>query len=320
MSPSDPPPDSTAPNGNPRTNRLLVAGLLAFVILLLAVIVERDRIRTHWWAHRLAAAETLHERAYYLACLASVGNAAQGAVDRLLKDPRPDLQMLAIPASQGMPADLRLDAVLKALMSSDDAEVRHSAATAAAFMNCDAGLRFLIDQSERRDPRIASAAVAGLARVAEPEAVSAICRAMARQNSPAVRAQAIEALSQQLSEAPAAECDPLTALVAALDDYDAFTGLLALELEMQHASEAVAGAGNPVSGPKWSARAGSSPRTVASVAAQLLSTLTGQSIEPSASLDAKAKAELVRECRRLIARRDPAAVHLSLPPGTQPPP
>jgi hypothetical protein len=172
-------------------------------------------------------------------------------------------------------------------------------------------------QADSDDAGTAACATAALARVAKPEALKAICRACGHWNA-FVRAQALESLavwSMAGTEAYQADltagddgCDPCGVLVGHLTDQETFVGRLALEEEID-AVKVVASAwpheGRP--GIHSSAPAGqptsrtAAPRTVSTVAADWLSKLTAEAIQPENPPTPAQQAEVADRCRQRLA-------------------
>jgi hypothetical protein len=304
------------------------------IVLLLCLfglaMLYRNNLRAHWWATRLAAAEDLQSRAYYVASLTAVGDAACGAIHRLAKDPRPEVRSLAIPAMIRLSEKSRL-AELDGLLGDADADVRESAATALAFMDADGAARLLIEHAESPQPPAAAACVAALGRLSSPEALAALCKTAASHSDPLVRAQAVESLVACVTIAALGEPgevspfrssrDPILVLVLALGDQAIFTGHLALERQIATVSTAVSSKAPPSrdkiarfhqDSPPLLAPA--APRSVAEIAAHWLSSLTGRQITP-ADLGSAGPAELADQCRRWIAERHQASRPADAPAG-----
>ncbi len=280
------------------------------VVLFVLVIAKRDTIRAYWWVHRLRDSAALADRAYYVACLASVGDSAAGALNGLVSDDRAENRALVIPASQGMSRHQRMG-VLARLLGDDDGDVRQSAATALAFSKV--GDFILISQSHSKDAKIATAAIGGLARMNSIESCVALCEAAVKNTNPWVRAQAVESLGQQLSSNHSdlktlifadehGDINPLTALVSALSDSGEFSGTLALESEIAAVTRAVtASKGIPTTAASTPARP--ADRTVAQIAAQTLSSLCGRTVQPGRNRTVEEKRALVQQCRESMVEQ-----------------
>jgi HEAT repeat protein len=289
-----------------------------------------NNLRAHWWATRLAAAEDLKSRAYYVASLTAVGDAACGAIHRLAKDPRPEVRSLAIPAMIRLSEKSRL-IELSGLLADADADVRESAATALAFMGADAATRLLIEHAESPQGSSAAACVAALGRLSSPDALAAVCKAAASHADPFVRAQAVESLAACATIASLGDqdgappfrssSDPILVLVSALGDRAIFTGHLALERQIATVSTAMSSKAAPSREKIAKFRlestpppAPAAPRTVAEIAASWLSSLTGRQIAP-ADLGDSGPAELADQCRRWIAERRQTSRPADAPAG-----
>lgn len=282
------------------------------VFLFAMVVVQRQRILAQWWVHRLKETTDAAEQAYYVACLASVGDDGAGAIEKLGQYPRSEIRALVIPASQGL-SDGRRFSLLRVRLGDSDYDVRLSAATALAFLNYDPTHSFLIGQMNSPAPEIVTAAASGLARVSTPDAVAALCEAASRHWNAWVRAQAIESLGQQfVSDASAAltsrpaddeeDCDPVAALVKALSDQGLFSRRLALEAEIDGVARALTASRGIPAEPATS-RSTDGRRSVAQVAAGTLTTLTGHTLAPQAEMSGEEQTLLAQQCRRWIAER-----------------
>jgi hypothetical protein len=303
---------SSAPQSKPR-QRWPAVVILVLIVLFILVLAERRRILAHWWVWRLHATTSLAERSYYVTCLVSVGDAADGALGQLAADDRVDFRSLAIPASQGL-SMTRRSLLLQRCMSDSDCDIRVSAATALAFTNSASALRLLMATAGSDKPDAVTAAVAGLARVDSTEAIDALCNAVHHPN-PWVRAQAVESFGQQIVTIPphsstsrpsveATSCDPLEALVGALVDHATFTGCLALERQIEAAASAVmVKKGVRVASP--TNLSAETQRTVDQIAATTLRELTGHAVEPRDTLSPQEKEALVQQCRQWMTGRRP---------------
>jgi len=282
--------------------------LAAMVVAFLIVVVQRDNIRARYWAHQLKQTDDLAEQAYYIACLTSVGDSAAESVESLVWDSRKEIRMLAIPASKGLTPRIRHEFVLNMLLIAEDDELQASAATAIALSHWEPGEQFLIAVSQSPEESTACAAAGGLSRIDSAAAADALCSIIQTNKSPKVRAQAVESLAAHLQPSldnPGAitgKFDPITVMVQALRDSGEFTGKLAAEREIDTVSTAVTarkGLRVATSGPCAAAA-----RTVASVAACVLTDLTGEAIE-AIPADFAAQSRLVDRCKSLIAQRHP---------------
>jgi HEAT repeat protein len=275
------------------------------------VVVQRHRILAQWWVHQLRQTTDAKEQAYYVACLAGIGDDAAGAIAKLGQEPQGSLRALIIPASQGLSGRRRFE-LLRQRLNDRDFDIRLSTATALAFLDYDFTHSFLISQMNSPAPEIVTAAAAGLARVDSADAVQTLCETLSAHLNSWVRAQAIESLGQQLFSKPALAltpdspgneeaCDPVAALVRALFDQDQFFRRLALETEIAQVSRSVtASKGLPVE------PAASQPRNrraVADIAAATLSDLTGHSIAPQTRMSVEEERRLVQQCKTWLSER-----------------
>jgi len=285
---------------------LLVTGLAVLVY-------ERNRLRAHWWAHRLVQTEDLAERGYYMASLAAVGNDAAGALDALSRNADPDVRSLAVFGLKRLPEATALEE-LGRLLNDPNADVRESAALALFFMPSDRAKDVLRRRAESQEPG-AAAAVAVLGRSDSPADAALLCRILNGHHSPAVRAQAAESLAARLQEDARAatsqsssglaqKCDPFLALVRALADDSPFSGELSLEREIAAAASFAQRRGVPLEnrGP-GSVHSSRPQRTVADIAARGLSSLTGRTVIPQADRSARQQAVIADQCRRWFFQR-----------------
>lgn len=306
-----PPPHSSVPkqpiqsSGYSARFYLIIA---AMVVAFLVVVLQRNSIRARYWAYQLKQTDDLADQAYYIACLTSVGDAAAQSVEALVGDPRIEIRMLAIPASQGLTPRIRHELVLYALLLDEDEELQASAATAIALSHWAPGEQSLIAFAQTPSDSTACAAAYGLSRINSATAADALCSIIQTHKSPKARAQAVESLTAHLQpsldnqNALTGELDPISVMVQALSDSGEFAGKLAAEREIETVSSAVtARKGLRVAGSGPSA---SAARSVASVAAGVLTDLTGETIEPIPA-DFAAPSQLVERCKSLIAQRRP---------------
>ncbi len=304
----------------------IMLGLFAFVVL------QRDRLRAHYWAYRLVRADDLPQRAQYLNGLLSLGGSAAGAVEGLAEHESPDVRLLALAALRAMP-EKTTNEIAGRLVFDPDREVREAAALTLAFSDSKAALRALYLWARSQPDETAAAAVAALARCAQLKAAETLCGVLSEHPSPLVRAQAAESLAEWLggldgeSDAIASlvpQHDPFRTLVEALSDEATFDGLLALERDIAaaaafvqqqgYALDAEAGKGTqpaPSSGTHTGGAtgfrfsSGEQPqlRRVGDVAAEGLARLTGEKINPTAESPVDDPAAFAEHCRgRFVAR------------------
>ncbi len=303
----------------------------ALVCLFAVALWQRNRIRAHWWASRLArtSAADPAAQARYLSSLAAVGADATGAVGRLARHERPEVRALAIVVLARLPGPGALSA-LGRLLFDDDPDLAESAALSLAFMGGRPSRRLLFEAVGSDRPQGAAAAAAALSRVAAPEALTVLADAVVSHPHARVRAQAVESLAAWLLSAPgpiaslpssgpsngtatsgSAMLDStgglnsvmvgaIDALVTALCDRATFAGRLSLEREIDAAQGIMAG---PPGMPRVKTRPAPGVRRVCDVAATGLTRLTGRPIDARAATTATARAELTIRCRRWLAER-----------------
>lgn len=326
---------STAEPGRARPTRGVWRARLAvgaLVCLFAVAFWQRNRIRAHWWASRLArtSAADPAAQARYLSSLAAVGADATGAVGRLARHERPEVRALAIVVLARLPGPGALSA-LGRLVFDDDLDLAESAALSLAFMDGRPSRRLLFEAVGSDRPQGAAAAAAALSRVAAPEALTVLADAVVTHPHARVRAQAVESLAAWLLSAPgpiasrpssgpsngtatsgSAMLDStgalnsvdmvgsIDALVAALCDRATFSGRLSLEREIDAAQGIMAG---PPGMPRVKTSPAPGVRRVCDVAATGLTRLTGRPIDARAATTATARAELAARCRRWLAER-----------------
>jgi len=273
-----------------RSPRWFVVAVVLMLIAFGVVVWQRNVIRAHWWATRLAAIEDLgapDAAAWrsYLAAIADIGSEGAGAARRLARHERPHIRLLAVHLL-GRLAPAQGVENLARLLRDSDRGVREAAALALAFCGAPPCSDALIVASRDASGDVAAAALSGLARCSDDASWAAICTAARQHASPLARAQAAEAILQRLHGGPesavgalnARPCAPFEVLVALLADEACFEGRLALEREIDRVSAAVAR--RPEAGLRSVLHVTSRPtmRAVAEIAADGLSQLTGRAI------------------------------------------
>ncbi len=281
--------------------------LLAMAALFLLTVLERNRIRAHWWVMRLAESGQVDDRAYYINSLLAVGDSASGAVRRLARNERADLRALAVLATARLPAPIRLGE-LSRLMADEDREVGESAALALALSECEEAVRLLVEGVGSAHEGRATCAAAALSRIDSPSACVALCQAASGHPSALVRAQAIESVGLRLTNreelAPVtATCDPVRVLVLALRDEAAFSGSLSFERQVAGAMARLPGTGTIEDAHMKEDSREATERCVADVAADYLGKLTGKRIERDTERMPAAMEAYVGQCRAWIRER-----------------
>lgn len=278
----DPPPATraTAPSGLPfKVCIVLLLGLFGLSML------QRNRIRAHWWAYRLARTDDAAEQAYYVAALSAVGEHAGGAARRLARHPRPDVRSCAVAVLGRLPAESALPALIE-LMGDPDRDIRESAALTLAFADTPEAESALVDGALRPDPSTAAAAAAALGRMARSTAQTRLCAVLRTHPDAHVRAQAAESLGDSIAaggipsplqtsgDTSKPEADAILTLVHALSDRVEFDGTLAAERQMAEVARHLTRSTTLPVRPGRPAAPGQR-RTVADIAAQTLNRLTG---------------------------------------------
>jgi hypothetical protein len=279
--------------------------IAVIAIICILAVIERDRVRAHWWAWRLAQTTDIRQRDYLLACLTSVGEASAGALNNLAGNSDASLRLIAVFGLCKIPPALAIPG-LSSLLSDQAIEVRLQAATSLAFFDTPAAIETLYRAAKSESADEAGAAVAGLARVPAPLALPALCDASRTSKSPYVRAQTIESMGELLTSEdgqPSPGCDPLMQLIECLSDQGKFDGYLALELEVSKATKAASkSAPTSLKGPATSDTP-PSDRTVRQIAATILQQATGVPIRADANRTESERAELATRCRAALRQR-----------------
>ncbi len=185
-----------------RRGRIWTAvAIIALVLLWAVVMFFRMEIRAHWWAYRLTRVESDHERNYYLACLAAVGNKSLGAVDRLLQNPRPEVREMGVIILEHCTPGVA-DKRLVALLSDENEDVAIRAALALASReDVSSLLRTLRDCLLEHPGGPDRHAAVALQRIGGAEAEQALLDALPHATDPNLRAQIIDSLGMLGSEA-----------------------------------------------------------------------------------------------------------------------
>jgi len=245
-----------------------------------AVLIYRNRIRSEWWAHKLADATVPADQSYYVSCLSACGDDAMPAIRRLIRDPSPEVRALALVLLGHRPIETIVRDI-PPLLHDPDRDIRESAGTTLAFTATPAAIALLRDTAVAPNENVACSALAALGRTSDPAAMATLCDALARRPQAMVRAQAAESLAEMILPTPGAappfeiptkDCDPVALLIHALGDTGPFDGILSTERQIDRIAAHVARqTTQPVSG-----RADRPiSRTVAMVAATALTRLTG---------------------------------------------
>ncbi len=287
------------------------------IVLLLALftltILQRNPIRSYWWAYRLTRTEDGVERAYFLASLSAVGEDATGPIAGLSRNEYSDIRLLSIGLLQSLPHQGGFERLAQ-LLGDEDADVRESAALAIAFMATDTAAEALCEAVDSENVNRAAAAALALGRIDAPRARRSLCKAIVDHPSPRVRAQATESLAGHLltpqnrnatAQTETAEFEPhiFRALVQALADQATFAGRLGIERSIDSARTFARQAGNPLS-TRPSTSTSPRVRCVADIAARYLSSLTGQAITPMVDLTPTEQAVFADRCNRWYRQRE----------------
>ncbi len=293
--------------------------LVALVAMFALVLIERNQIRSHWWAWRLQGATDLATQGYYLASLAGVGDAAFGAVSHLARSDRSDVRGFAVYALQKMPPE-SASVELGRLLTDTELDVREAAATALVFAEHDSTTQMLIHAAGSVNADEAAAAVAALGRINSESSLSAICYAARSHRSALVRAQALEAITDQLitsveappTSRPSSGCPMIYTLIDALPDDARFQGLLSLERQKRSAAQFLGSriATKPVEDQLPADRA------VGTIAAAFLTEISGEAVNGPCPVDPILRQRLWNNCFLGLVGRKDAVPALAAPHGT----
>ncbi len=225
LSPAELPARTRAIDNNRRANHRTMIVIALMVIAWLVVVLGRNTIRAHWWAHQLSRARNLETRMAYFHRLAGLGGPAFGAASSMFRSNDAAVRGFAVAIANHVETDAADDLLFDAL-SDPDPNVRRTATIGLSVRTCHASdvdrLRTTVTHG---DPPSAPAAVVVLAHAASDsdrpirgDALAALIDALDRRFTPAVRAQA----AQSLGTLEAA--DAIDALIDCLNDDTLFTG------------------------------------------------------------------------------------------------
>jgi len=171
--------------------------IAALVVLWAVAMLFRWEIRARWWGHRMAHADSPASRAYYFACLASIGDRAVGTADRLLRNASPEVRLEAVGILPRCRSE-RARALLLRAMSDGDADVREAAALGLALYHDRSAMPSLMKMLRSDEPNTALAAAVAMQHIGTPEAAAALVETvrtrLVGERSATLRAQAIDSL------------------------------------------------------------------------------------------------------------------------------
>jgi len=245
-----------------------VRGFWAFIFLMLlascALLIQRSRIRAHWWAWRLENSQNSAEISYFSGCLAGVGPRATSAVAPLLCSGREEIRMAAVWIMARLD-DPGARAALFDSLGDSDIEFRAFAAIQLGMVADRACADHLAEEARRGEAPRAIAATLALEKSRFASADATLQELAVHGRFPQVRAQAIDSLGRRRSETARGT------LVSCLSDETVLDGELLGELRDQHALAALSTryAANPTPS------TGPSNRRIRDIAAEALIRLTG---------------------------------------------
>ncbi len=279
---ADPPPPRRAPAGPRRHKRWTFPAIVALVLLWLTAMVFRMELRSRWWAYRLTCVESAEDRTFYLSRLASAGEPALAAVERLIADPRERVRLDAVFVLEHVPAERARHRLLDLLSDPADEVAWRSAVALADRDDAERAVPPLI--AMLRDPSAAESAATALGRVAGPDAERALLDALKRTKDPDLRAAIIDALRI------AAGRESLPDLKTMLDDRRPLTRPVPADRNLLRSLAGLAPqlAAAGVS-PQALTDATPLPATVADVAARAVQLIEGQPLAPTSTRPAAAQ-------------------------------
>jgi len=248
--------------------------IAALVVLWAVAMLFRWEIRARWWGHRMAHADSPASRAYYFACLASIGDRAVGTAARLLRNASPEVRLEAVGILHRCRSE-RARALLLRAMSDGDADVREAAALGLALYHDRSAMPSLMKMLRSDEPNTALAAAVAMQHIGTPEAAAALIETvrtrLVGERSATLRAQAIDSLGL------IGDRQAVPALIECLTDERPGATQPAADRALQRAIEAM---GADLAGKGFDPKSLAeirAPATVADLAARALQRITGES-------------------------------------------
>ena len=178
-----------------RQTRSLWMWLIPALILLCgAALLSRNVIRAHWWAHRLASADSAPQRLVYLQRLISLGDHAAPAVAGWLADDDVALRSMAVAVLHHARSERALRFILKAC-EDPDVDVRRLAIKGLAIRGDPRAVEELARIVGAADERTGMIAAAALGMIGSDRAGQALVDLVRSSLHPGVRIEAIDALA-----------------------------------------------------------------------------------------------------------------------------
>jgi HEAT repeat protein len=216
----------------PRASRAPLIALLVIALACAAAIIFRDALRVRWWSHRLVHAHTPQKRTHYLGLLMTAGDDALPAAESLACSDDPALRTYAIAIAAAIAKPSANDLLIRAASDADETVQRNAILSLAR--RGDAGIAALRRLAEEADPPAAQRAVFALGLAGTPVADAILLDLARGAGSPAVRAEAIQALA---TVPPSVSRDTL---IDCLQDDATFAGPMVFEQEAMMALGAAA--------------------------------------------------------------------------------
>lgn len=281
--------------------------LIGMVVAFATVVIQRDRIRAHWWAWKINRTTDALEQAQLIQLLVGALPDSEPVILSLLDSDSPSVRLLAqVPI--GQLSDESAVPALTGLLDDADRRVREAAGLALVFRSSDASRASLVAVAESEERVAAAAAAYSLSRDTDKSTICVLARLVSTHPSPLVRAQALESLVDRLTEtakdkrAALSEneaCDPILSVVEATSDDGLFDGILAMENEIAEARDFMSTQHGPVEQPAESDEA-NTRRSVGEFARGLISDRFGVDIPADRQLTTVEQAEIADAIRSVI--------------------
>lgn len=274
-----------------RGRRRFVVVLLGLVVLWVVVMLFRWELRTRWWAWRLTEVESREDRQYYLTRLAAVGDRSLDAVPRLLHDGRPEVRDMGLTVLRYCESP-RAGALLLEMLDDEAPDVAAMAASLLAWRpEARAYVPQLFMAIQTGQGREAWAAAIALGRIGGPDVEQLLLTVVHPKMGPDIRAQVIESLG--LLNCGAA----VPAMIDALADRRSLETPPFSQRNVARAIGSLQGEIVAKGGDPGAMMAAAETPTVASVAAQWLTMMTGGSFGDPTTQPADRTPEIQRAWR-----------------------
>jgi HEAT repeat protein len=183
-----------------RSNRRLVAVIVAMVLVWAAALAFRWELRAQWWAYRLAHTASPELQDYYAVRLASIGNTSLAVIPRLLANPNEDVRLAAIDVLRFCNTP-RARALLVDVLRQESDDVAERAALVLALRKDGREAIPVLAGRLRGAAAVARHAAVALERIGGPEAERTLVEAMPDAKEADLRAQLADSLGMLGSRA-----------------------------------------------------------------------------------------------------------------------